>query len=120
MGTPRENGLGMRLTLALFLGVCLTACGGGGQPPPAGCPANYPSEPCPSGAVCEFSQALACEAGCTGGSYSRDECKSGKWVNVEHTAGAPECYCSSSSSRLEPSLDAGPVDAPLAPEDSGP
>ena len=30
------------------------------------------------------------------------------------------CYCSPSNAKVEPSLDAGAVDAPLAPEDSAP
>ena len=110
----------MRMGPALLLAAFLAGCGGGGQPPPSGCPDNYPAEPCTNGAVCGFSHALACEAGCSGGSYSRDECMGGKWVNVEHTAGAPMCYCSSTGTRVEPSLDAGAIDSPLAPEDSGP
>ena len=119
MGTQGDNGLVMRPAAALLLGAFLTACGGGGQVP-SSCPADYPAEPCPNGAVCSFSQELPCEAGCSGGSYSRDECVNRKWVNTEHTAGAPGCYCSPTSVEVRPSLDAGAADAPLVPEDSGP
>jgi hypothetical protein len=60
------------------------------------CPASPPTPghgPCPAGGVCEYTYALECDAGCSGGTYLRYECLNNLWQQTRATAGAPVCYC---------------------------
>jgi hypothetical protein len=60
------------------------------------CPAIPPTSgygPCPAGGVCEYTHALECDAGCSGGTYLRYECINDLWQQTRATAGAPACYC---------------------------
>jgi hypothetical protein len=108
----------MRRGLFILLGVFLGACGGSKPSLDSGCPGPWSSDPCVTGSVCEYSSPLQCEAGCSGGSYSRWACINGQWQDTEHTAGAPTCYCAPTDARVDGSPDAGTIDAPAAPVDS--
>jgi hypothetical protein len=98
---------------ALFVLAFVTSCGGGKT-----CPGPWSSDPCTNGTVCEYSSPLACEAGCSGGSYSRWECINGKWEDTQHTAGAPACYCPPSAAQADASVDADAIDTAAALVDS--
>jgi hypothetical protein len=45
------------------------------------------------GMVCTYAYELDCPDGCSGGDLQQEACVDGQWVNILHTAGAPECFC---------------------------
>jgi hypothetical protein len=45
------------------------------------------------GRICEYSYALTCPMGCSGGDYHSYQCSKGRWVDYAHSAGAPRCSC---------------------------
>ena len=101
----------MRGLRSILLGACLVGCGCGKAKPDAGCPGPYSSAPCVTGTVCEYSSPLACDPGCSGGSYSSWECIDGQWQDTTHTAGAPACYCPATDAQTDDAaLDAGSAD----------
>jgi hypothetical protein len=108
----------MRKELLILLGAFLVACGSSNALSDSGCPGPWSSDPCVTGTVCDYSSPLACEAGCSGGSYSRWECINGQWQDSMHTAGAPTCYCPPIDAQAKGALDAGATDAPAAVVDS--
>jgi hypothetical protein len=62
----------------------------------SGCPATAPggTTGCASeGEICEYSYALTCPVGCSGGDYHSYQCSKGLWVDYRHSAGAPRCQC---------------------------
>jgi hypothetical protein len=88
----------MRAKLLVGFAIFLTACSATEQA--STCPSSYPAGGCCVGTtVCEYEYPLACEPGCSGGSYQRVECINGQWQDTMHTAGAPSCEC--------PAVDAG-------------
>jgi hypothetical protein len=44
-------------------------------------------------AICEYSYALTCPMGCSGGDYHSTQCSKGRWVDYAHSAGTPRCVC---------------------------
>jgi hypothetical protein len=44
-------------------------------------------------AICEYSYALSCPIGCSGGDYRSYQCSKGRWIDYAHSAGAPRCDC---------------------------
>lgn len=63
---------------------------------PPTCPAGPPSSgsgPCPAGAVCQYSFALQCEPGCSGGTFLEYDCYNNLWRQIRATSGAPVCRC---------------------------
>ena len=101
----------------LILGALLFGCGGGNASPDSACPGPWSADPCVTGTACEYSSPLACEAGCSGGSYSRWECINGQWEDTMHTAGAPTCYCPPTDAG---SLEDSAIDAPADSVESSP
>ena len=62
----------------------------------SGCPSGNPvvDSACTSeGAICEYSLALSCPVGCSGGDFHSYQCSKGRWIDYRHSAGAPRCYC---------------------------
>jgi hypothetical protein len=108
----------MSKRLFVVFGAFLAACAGSKASPE--CPGPWSSDPCVTGTVCEYSSPLACEPGCSGGSYSRWECINGQWEDTRHTAGGPSCYCPPTDAQGDAPPDAGAADTPEAPEDSSP
>jgi hypothetical protein len=108
----------MRRGLFFLLGALVVACGSSKPSPDSGCPGPWSSDPCVTGSVCEYSSPLACEAGCSGGSYSRWECINGQWQDSMHTAGAPTCYCPPTDAQVDGPPDAVAIDASAGPVDS--
>jgi hypothetical protein len=107
----------MRGKLFVVFGALLVACAGSKASPESECPGPWSSDACVTGAVCEYSSPLACEPGCSGGSYSRWECINGQWQDTRHTAGGPSCYCPPTDAQADAS-DAGMADTPEAQGDS--
>lgn len=43
--------------------------------------------------ICEYSYALSCPVGCSGGDYHSYQCNKGRWADYRHSAGTPRCQC---------------------------
>ncbi len=60
----------------------------------ASCPPSMPAGPCTDeGLTCDYSYALDCPPGCSGGAVHVFSCLDGEWEDVRHTAGVPQCHC---------------------------